>query len=295
MTEQFKSGVGSMEAMEMAQLKAPVTDKEIQIEKLKLIQIENTAIANAERIDGGHEQVIKNKLDRQEYVTDDERNSLKRLNLMDCYHISDLENITEEFVKVYNVKQVKNAYRNRHKLITEGIEYIIKNDENHFDRDVYDRGATADDLKRKYLSKKMCMALDLLKLCGFDSIIDVKEIKKTDLLKSLMEEKQNLIDGMDEKCKILCRSKRHKPKIEEWPEKTYLKNVLQFMNSILIETFGISIKQTGNRSEVFKLKGIDTYDFKDFVRTRHATSSSYDYVSDEEEGDPIDFTTPQEL
>jgi hypothetical protein len=85
------------------------------------------------------------------------------------------------------------------------------------------------------------------------------------MLKGFKDNEELLIGRMPRICSILGRSKRHTPKIEEWGEKLYLKNMLKFINSILQDLFYLKIKETKNRSGKYYMDNIDMFKFNNHL------------------------------
>jgi hypothetical protein len=258
MREQYNCGVGSMEMMTKADEPTINMDEvKKEVGKSKMEEIES--IANAEPITDEQRDIIKAKIEREEDVDNAEIYSFKRKNLLDCYDLSE-RNVHAVFVENFDKSNMKRAYHNRKELREKGLENIVKEESDNFNAIFLDEVSVQDDLKKKYKSMKLVIAKELIEIAGFDGFYDTETVSKEDIM-SNFKEKEDLLDSrMDGICNVLGRDKRRRPYIKNWEDKYYLRGMLDFINSILVEQLQLKIKQTGHRSGIYYIDGINTFD-----------------------------------
>jgi len=162
-----------------------------------------------------------------------------------------------EFVKKFTNKTIKTSYNNRQKI--NDIKNTLQTDGGHFNELFVDQGNTsvADDLKRKYVGMKLVVASELLKIIGLKKWNSKKSIKKATIIKNLEKHKKKLAQKMTGICDIFGREKRNRPDTDKW----VFRGQMDFVNSILMETLQIKIKQTVKYSGIYKIDGLDLYNF----------------------------------
>lgn len=264
--EQYHSGICQMAWLndEVAPASAPITKAEISDVKTEIIANENAAIAEAIPIDDIEKAHIIKRLDNEEPITETERYQLLRRNLLDCYDLNE-RTLTPEFVAEYNVAGIKAAYHNR-KALAAGLDNLVELESRYFNmvcaRD--DDGPTIqDDLNKKYRGAKMVIAKELIEIVGFSGFYDTAEISKDTMLTNFKAIEETLIKKMPHICDVFGRDKRHRPDIAKWTDNTYLRKMLDFINSMLSDLFQLKIKQKGSskRSGKYTITGIDKYKF----------------------------------
>jgi hypothetical protein len=241
---------------------APITKAEISEAKAEIVANENAAIAEADPIDDIEKARIIKRLDNEETITEVERCQLARRNLLDCYDL-DERTLTPEFVAEYNVAGIKAAYHNR-KALAGGVAQLVESEARYFNmvcaRD--DDGPTVqDDLNKKYKAAQIVIAKELIEITGFSGFYDGAEISKDTMLTNFKAVEETLIKKMPHICDVFGRDKRHRPDITKWKDNTYLRKMLDFINSMLSDLFQLKIKQTGHRTGAYSITGIDKYNF----------------------------------
>jgi hypothetical protein len=261
--EQYYAGITNLNYMSEVTEKPAITDKQISDQKLNIKTINSWAIANAAPITTAEKADICNRLDKEQPISENERNSLIRRNLLDCYNLGERE-LTAVFVEVYNESSIKTAYHNR-KALAAGLGKLMEDEARFFNAVCAgdDNGPSVqDDLDKKYKSVKMVIAKELLEITGFSGFYDTAEIPKETIYNNFKTKEEILIKQMDRICEAIGRAKRRRPNIKTWPENTYVKKMLEFVNSIIMDLFQLKIKQTGHRSGGYCISGIDKYNFE---------------------------------
>lgn len=260
--EQYHSGVGEMAWLPDEVEPPKITKQELSLTKNELVKIETESIANAAPIDDVQAADIILRLDREEPITNNERYQLTRRKLLECYDM-DEKTITPEFVAAYNIKGIKSAYHNR-KLLATGIKNVMTNESIYFNEvcaDTDNGPTVCDDLAKNYKGARMVIADELLTKAGFNGFYDTAEISKNTIYENFKNIESILIKKMPHICNVLGRDKRFWPDIKQWPERLYLQNMIKFINSIISDLFQLKIKQTGRRTGLYIISGIDKYNF----------------------------------
>lgn len=259
MREQYNAGIGSMQMMTMAE-ELKMNKEEVKNEVSGAKSVQWNMIATAEPIDDDEKIDIINRMEKEENVSETEMYSLKRRNLLDAYDLGERK-FHDVFVKIYGDANMKNAYKNRKDLREKGIEQMMKEESLNFNGVFLDDVSVQDDLKRKYKSLKLLIAKELVEIAGFDGFYDEEVIDKDTLLANFKAKEDVLCEKMDHMCDVLGKDKRRRPKIKTWAEKYYLRGMLDFINSVLVEQLQLKIKQTGNRTGIYYIDGINKFDF----------------------------------
>ena len=106
-------------------------------------------------------------------------NSFKRKNILDFYKLNERV-IDGEFVKVYSKKSMKSAFKNRGAL-TRGVKSICDTESKVFNGLYLDVTNVCDDLNKKYIGRKLVIATEFLKMCGFGSVYDTETQKRDEI------------------------------------------------------------------------------------------------------------------
>ena len=244
-----------------AELPPKITPRDLENAKKKLVLKERVAIAEANLIDGVQKKEIETRMENEDEVMEAELLSLQLKNLLDCYELDDFTSITSLFVKEYAPGKVREAFHNRKILKEKGLKQIMKEEGAYFNNVFEDKVEVQDDLAKKYKSMKFTVAIELVKIAGFSGLYSAKEMTKKKMMKNFKDNEELLINKMPRICTVIGRSKRHIPKIEEWGDKDYLKNMLKFINSILQDLFCLQIKKTAHRSGKYTMEGINMFTF----------------------------------
>jgi tartrate dehydratase beta subunit/fumarate hydratase class I family protein len=265
MREQYHSGVGSMRMMGCSDVSDSSDVPERQSKVIARISRDLDAdeceqIANARPISEDERANITLKLEREEPVSNDEMNRLRRFNISKHYDINHDATLTGGFVHKFRAPLLKSAFTNR-KLLTNGIGALCASESIYFNDLFLDRTTVQDDLKKKYASMKLVIATEFINICGFDGIYDRTHIDRDDIMTNLNAWNDTLIKKMDGICIILGKGKRHKPNAETWTFKTKM----QFINSVLTDMLSLKISPIKRNSTTYRIDGIDTYDFNSIL------------------------------
>jgi len=280
--EQYHSGVGQMnwigaeqdlpddldlpdelEAEEEEEVPAPrITKDDVEQAKGRLNVVNNFDIADADPIDDAMKKDIEARMEKEEDIEDHELLSLQRKNLLDCYDLDIFTEISGPFVAIYGPGSMRKAYHNR-KLLERpgGLDALMKEEGNQFNNLFGDHVSVQEDLAKKYKSMKFTVALEFIKIAGFTGLYSTQQLSGKKMLARFKQNEELLIKKLPAVCAVMGRSKRHYPKLEQWGDKVYLRNMLKFVNSITNELFCIKIKQTTRRSGKYAIDGIDQFSF----------------------------------
>jgi hypothetical protein len=259
MREQYHSGVGSMRMMGGSDVPERQSKVIARISR-DLDADECEQIANARPISDDERASITLKLEREESVSNDEMNMLRRFNISKHYDINHDAPLTGGFVHKFRAPLLKSAFTNR-KLLTNGIGALCASESIYFNDLFLDRTTVQDDLKKKYASMKLVIATEFINICGFDGIYDRTHIDRDEIMANLNAYNDKLIKKMDGICIILGRDKRRKPDAETWTFKTKM----EFINSILTSMLSLKISPIKRNSTTYHIDGIDTYDFNSIL------------------------------
>ena len=199
--EQYHAGIGKMEWIPDEETESTITEKDLKviIPDLKMARYE--AIAQAEPITTEQHENIKMRLNDEAVVSDVERNSLKRKNLLDFYDLGE-RHINSLFVKSFGDKTIKKAYRNRETL-KPGIETACENESRTFNGLFMDMTNVQDDLKRDYVAVKLVIATELVKICGFNNVYDTDIRTKQQIEKGLTRHRKVIQNKIENICDVL--------------------------------------------------------------------------------------------
>ena len=258
--EQYHAGIGSMEWMTDEVALSKITEYEVNVAAYEIKTTEIEAIANSIAISDANKADIVKRMEEEKPVSEGERYSLIRRNLLDCYELGERV-IDTDFVETFNVAGVKAAYHNR-KALEKGLKSLMAEESNFFNAVCAENVSVQDDLGKNYKSLKMVIAKELIQIAGFKGFYDTEEVGKDAMLAGFKAKEAVLIEKMPAICDVLGKSKRRRPEIAKWTEATYLKHMLKFVNSILTELFQLKIKQKRhNRSGLYEISGINMFDF----------------------------------
>jgi hypothetical protein len=140
------------------------------------------------------------------------------------------------FVELYNSKSVKSGYANR-KALDKGLKKLCQEESRIFNGLFTDMTNVQDDLKRNYISMKLVIATELIKICGFDGIYDTKHSERDDIETRLKKHNKILTEKMTGICMVLGRKKSRIPNTKTWTFNTKIK----FINSALYELLNLKI------------------------------------------------------
>lgn len=255
--EQYHAGIGNMQFIPDTEdeTETKITNDGVKIESAKLQAFEYNMISQAEPITDQQKEDIQIRLQEEKNVSDAEIYSLKRRNLLDFYDLGE-RFFHQSFVETYGNKTMKTAYKNR-KALEKGIKSLCEEESRIFNGLQTDMTNIQDDLKKKYVAMKLVIATEFIKICGFKHVYDDSTRTKNQIEKGIKKHNKVLTDKMTGICDILGRAKRRRPDTGKWTFKTQL----EFMNSALTELLQLKIKQTGNRTGIYFIDGIDQFDF----------------------------------
>ena len=259
--QQYNSGIGVMSwlADEETKTENIITKADIKVAQVAIAAVETAAIAGAGAIDEPTMIDIRKRMEEEKPVSEDERYSLLRRNLLDCYELSERV-MLPEFVKEFNDSAMKIAFHNR-KALARGLDVLVREDAMNFNGLFMDETTVEDDLSRNYKSMKMVIAKELVVIAGFTGFYDESEVSKEVMLAGFKAKELKLIERMPAMCDVLGRAKRRRPDIAKWDEAMYLRSMLAFVNSIITELFQLKIKETGRRTGIYIIEGKNIFDF----------------------------------
>lgn len=263
--EQHHAGIGSMEWIpdqtdqtEQKPQPAPkITEEDIKSATTNLKYDKIIAIATANPINDTQKEDIAKRLSEEKTVSDDEIFSLKRKNLLNHYNFSE-RHINPLFVEIYGEKTVKTAYTNRQKLL-KGLKSVCDDESRQFNGLFTDMTNVQDDLKKKYVSLKLVIGTELIKICGFKGLYDTKTRTKAQIEKGFKKHQKLLKDKINDICDVLGKPTRRRPDVDKW----MFRSKIDFVNSALSDVLQLKIKQTGHRTDIYGIEGIDMYKWED--------------------------------
>lgn len=283
--EQYHAGIANMKYLEEEETPdITITAENIKEGVIALKQDEWESIANAEVITLEAKKALEAKMNAEVRITAGDILSLKRFNIMTCYDIPAENQLTSKMVEIGGTDEMKKAYHNRKAVGLERssilqstdlfpgsrksttLKKLWEEEDGNFNSlfiGDHDCITPAEDLAKNYRAVKLVIALELLEIAGFKSLVDTKAYSKTKLIQNFKTNKKLLVSKIDRIGQAFCISKRSIPKIEEWSDATCLKSWLRFLNDRLINQFQIKIKETKNRSGKYAIQGVDLYDIFD--------------------------------
>lgn len=259
--EQYHSGVGKMNWLDDETGETKINETDLIEAKKEIHMNEIEQIATADAINDTVKVDIEQRLEDEKEISAGEMYSLQRRRLLDCYDLSE-RRIHPIFVEHFNKPGMKSAYHNR-KALARGIDVLMEEESNQFNGVFTDSTSVQDDLNKNYKSMKIVIAKELLEIAGFSGFYDDSVVSKNDMLASFKSKESILIEKMPAMCDVLGKSKRRRPDIAKWTEANYLKNMMAFVNSIITDLFQLKIKQTGQRTGLYKIDGINQFDFRE--------------------------------
>lgn len=121
-----------------------------------------------------------------------------------------------------------------------------------------------DDLNKKYIGRKLVIATELIKICGFGSVYDTETRERDEIVAGIRKHSRILIKKMTGICDVFGRAKRRRPDPKKWQ----FKSQLEFINSILIDVLQLKITPIKRHSTTYFIDGIDVFDFKPGKKTK---------------------------
>lgn len=198
-----------------------VTSRFKEAEKM-VSDIECINIANSPDID----YLTYNNLLESSNLTKEQTNCIRKFILRRKYNLEQ-NIIMPEFVKLYYPKACQFIYSRLQEILgykdTRSSLYDIKSNYNNY----YD---------------KHKLAIDLLKMCGYNHVTDTTEINKSDLYKKWIDNKPLLSSMM----KDICHVFDDKQTIKNW---NMFRSVLDFFNGIFMVMYGLKLVMRDQNKE----------------------------------------------
>lgn len=263
-------------------------DSEYTLDELIQIEIEckeirkeiNTdnvkAIVDAPDLMPDEVEYIEKKIYNQETLNDQEVVSYSRHKLRKDYQWNDV--ITAKFVEKYKSRRMRRIYKNLSRLhntfgtgaseglhtlinapdetiaetITASLKHIQNNEKKSYLTALEDGLGT--EINNKYVFDSHRIAVGLINIAGWSSMYDTHMIPETILYDNLKLNEKIIYDNL--KSKSIEFNIRHisPAKFNAADEKTYVKNMLQFVNRALNIMYGVNISPTHNDKEMYMLK-----------------------------------------
>ena len=252
---QYHAGVGTMKLMLPAS-ESKLEEKEINRIKKNLQAEKCDAIAQAPTITEAEAETIKEKKNKEEKLSDVEYDSLTRHNLCKYYKLPDCD-IDGRFVKEYSRSAVREGFKNR-ALLERGLDELKRNEDGQFNALFTDNSNVSDDLDYKYKYKRLKIVTEFLEIIGFAGYEDEGELTRETIKENFARAKDKLEKDMPGICTVFKMRPRDKPDVDKWT----FKNQLKFMNSKIEQMLQVDIKQTGHKSNKYKIRGLGLYDFE---------------------------------
>ena len=194
--EQYHAGIGTMEWIpdrteDPSDVYVTITEDGVKATKKQKDNEQYAEIANASPITEVEHSEIKTRLEKETEVSKDEINSFKRKNLLNFYNLAERD-ISGEFVKSYGSKSMKSAFKNRQALKL-GLKSLCNTESNSFNDLFLDETSVQDDLKKKYIGRKLVIAKELLTICGFKGFYDNKTLERDVIERNIKKHKLLLV------------------------------------------------------------------------------------------------------
>lgn len=219
------------------------------------------AVAKSPDISEDTALTLVEKFNNEEDVTVPEKDSLKKFNLREVYDYD--REITPEFVKNYSKPAAKQVYHNLEKItcgktvdealrklceheLTRFTDILGNNDDSSSDPTSYVKeGRDLLNERRTYAYHAHCLAIGLLRRCGFQCIRDKNSVQDDLLEKNIRELLPVLKKHMD---RFLYEFEVRKVNVEalsrEKDKGKFLKRSLTFINSVLRKMYGIQLRKS---------------------------------------------------
>ena len=189
-------------------------------------------------------------------ISFEEQCSLEKLRMKNTYKVKNdhvLHN--EDFISDYYPKQVRYKWSNlnsilKFKTMEEGIKDLCEYECSQIGKFI-DNGDSKSDLNFMTKSLLHNSILEIIKLCGYEHILDEKTVNKIDLEKKLQKKLPFIQQQLKKHGLRNIYIKYHKDKN---PAEAYFIAVVEAINNVLNNFYGISLKGTNKFSLVNKTK-----------------------------------------
>jgi hypothetical protein len=223
-----------------------------------------------------------------------DRNSLTKFRLLRSYNMNGV-NILPEFVKIYNVSNVKQMYNNLIRIVSgktvgKSLRKIQEDEAGIYEGVMTDREYCVDsnntiefgDMHYNYTYHKHQCALILMRICGFNCILDKECVHGNRLVTELRTREsqiRNIVGRFDFNSDVSYIIGF--PKVSPINNDVYLIKMLKYINQVLNLMYGICVTKLKYKDE--------SSDIPHYALDRTKMKKLFKFVTS---GDPIDTTKP---
>jgi hypothetical protein len=197
--------------------------------KIEIKEAEYEEIANTEDIDSNQYDEIMKTGTKTTY----ERNVKKRYKLRKKYRYNTPKPIDKNFVKTYAPLDVQIIYKNLRDILQSNDHRISIQNIKEYE----DSQKETTTLNKKFIqttSVQHEIAIKLLNICGFDGIMDKKEIKREDIIRNINNYKEFIMNNST----TIYMLFNHKRPISNWNN---ISSLLRYVNGITVVLYGCKV------------------------------------------------------